>query len=74
MRPTVPFYNGLFAVALLLSLGSTTSALTLFTTADTELRENGTTGLGDATDTGSGVGPNLNARWINTGTTPNRNE
>ncbi len=64
-------------LALLMLLLATTpsaSALTLFTTADAELRENGTTGLGDATDTGSGVGPNLNARWINTGATPNRNE
>ncbi len=62
--------------AILLCLGSACPAyaLTLFTIADAELRENGTTGIGDATDTGVGTGVNLNARWINTGTTPNRNE
>ncbi|MGD9635986.1 MAG: PEP-CTERM sorting domain-containing protein, partial [Pirellulales bacterium] len=64
------------AIVILLVLCGLPSAhaVTLKTSADAELRENGTTGVGDATDTGSGTGSSLNARW-NFATAPtNRNE
>jgi hypothetical protein len=56
------------------SLSSLAAADTLKVIADAELRENGTTGIGDATDTGSGTGASLNARWNFTTAPTNRNE
>ncbi|QDV77739.1 PEP-CTERM sorting domain-containing protein [Botrimarina mediterranea] len=62
------------AAALTLSLTAPTQAVTIATIADTQLSENGTTGLGDATDSGSGTGSSLNARWNYASTPSNRNE
>ena len=39
------------------------TADTLKVIADAQLSENGTTGIGDATNAGSGTGTSINARW-----------
>jgi hypothetical protein len=57
-----------------LSWAGPASAVVVKTIADAQLSENGTTGIGDATDAGNGTGTNINARWTFTGATPNRNE
>jgi hypothetical protein len=62
------------AVALTFSLVAPTYAVSIPVIADAQLNENGTTGLGDATDTGSGTGTSLNARWNYSSSPSNRNE
>lgn len=69
LRPAI------FALACVLVLyGGSAEAVVVKTIADAQLSENGTTGIGDATDAGNGTGPSINARWTFTGATPNRNE
>ena len=68
------------AVASILLLGLamvsplTAQAVTVSAIADTQLSENGTTGIGDATDAGSGTTSPLNARWNFSSDPANRNE
>jgi hypothetical protein len=64
---------GLLCVIALCCLADVTHADTLKVIADAQLSENGTTGIGDATNGGSGTGTSINARW-NFANTQNRNE
>lgn len=59
--------------ALVCGMSSLAAADTLKVIADAQLSENGTTGIGDATNAGSGTGTSINARW-NFANTQNRNE
>jgi hypothetical protein len=59
---------------LTLCLAAPTHAASVSVIADAQLNENGTTGLGDATDSGSGTGTSLNARWNYSSSPSNRNE
>lgn len=61
-------------LVMLLGFADTTKADTSKVIADAQLSENGTTGVGDATNAGSGTGTNLNARWAFAASPPNRNE
>jgi hypothetical protein len=62
------------AVVIASSATAPTHAASVAVVADAQLSENGTTGQGDATDSGSGTGPSLNARWNYSSSPPNRNE
>ncbi len=62
------------AVIVAVAGASHVHAASVATIADAQLSENGTTGLGDATDSGSGTGPSLNARWNYSSSPANRNE
>lgn len=70
-------FQTLLTIATLALAGwsGTASAVVVKTIADLQLSENGTTGLGDATDGGNGTGTTINARWNFAATpNPNRNE